>query len=256
MIYALLIFQAETAKIITSINFSQGLNIEDGTGELMSGVVKAISDFLNEMRLGEIRNFETREKNVLVVKSGGIVAALVCDRGSNIDIYDAKLKLIAEEYGSTTDMSKWKGNTEIFALATEKARRIIELTPEDVKAYLSPALVKVAEGNGKVLGFKVFQGARVVGADFKEIRDTELASLVQTNMADTFYQNVADLGAIVEKNLNGDMHDTLLVDYGRFALLKARIYRDISIVLVLDGNVAMATDMPAIHSVVDKLRRL
>ncbi len=255
VIYALLVFQAETALNIARINFYKGLNIEDGTGDFLSGVVKALSDFLSEMRLGEIRNFETREKSVLVVKSGGIIAALVCDTGSNIDIYSTKLKIIAEEFESTTDISKWHGDTEIFAPATEKARRIIELTPDDVKVHLTSALVKMAEGNVKVLGFKVLQGEQVVGGDFKAISNPELASLLQTNQADMFYQNIADFEGIVEKYLKDNAQDNLLENFGKFALLKIYIYQDISIVLVLDGNVSIGTDMPAIYHTIDKYRR-
>ena len=90
MLYNVIVLNHVSGVTLATIRLSdEGINENDGI--LMAGVVKAIRDFLQELKIGKIHTFQTHEKKILIAIDGVILVALVCDESTNSELYYPKI---------------------------------------------------------------------------------------------------------------------------------------------------------------------
>ncbi|MBD3254023.1 MAG: hypothetical protein GF383_02980, partial [Candidatus Lokiarchaeota archaeon] len=129
--------QEHTGINICTLVLADEGSIDEDIGCLASGMVKAIRDFLKELRFGKIKNFLTHERKVIIYKEGEILTALICDENDNSELYYPKVKKIAEIFNDTIREKEWTGELSVFADAISTSRQLIKLSDKEIVEYIN-----------------------------------------------------------------------------------------------------------------------
>ncbi|MHA1275217.1 MAG: hypothetical protein ACTSQS_17575 [Promethearchaeota archaeon] len=113
MIYNLLVIHSESGNNVATIKVAEN-GFDENEGILMSGVIKAIEDFLNELKIGNIRSFNTHERQVIIYKQKYIFLVLICDEDDDPNMYLTKIEYIANLFNEGVDWTNWYGETTMF----------------------------------------------------------------------------------------------------------------------------------------------
>ncbi|MGV9172723.1 MAG: hypothetical protein ACOC44_07280 [Promethearchaeia archaeon] len=208
--------------------------IDEDTGQLASGMIKAIRDILKELKIGKIKNFNTHEKQVIVYKKDAILTALVCDKHENAEIYNPKIRKITEMFNNAVDWDKWGGEMDIFNETIEKTKELVTFSEKEIIELLEKQLVKMVK-NTEMYGFKIFHNSEIVIDYTAEIDNFELKSLFESNFYSMIKENLQDLEETLLKIGKTNVKKEFFVDYGKLSILIKSYLENLHIVLFLPG---------------------
>lgn len=242
MLYNLIVINVESGINIATLKLAEeGLHVD--YGHLMSGVVKAIKDLLEELELGSIETFSTQEKRVVIYKEGLILVALVCDDEDNYDIYLPKLRYVANLYHSHCDWENWCGEMNMFDELKQPAKDIFRLSDEEIIKHIKSDMKELMVGNPQIYGFKIEKEAKTIEEAFRDIDDFELSSLFTSNFINDLlikrekYKNLVNL--LMPKE---DIWDAYL-NFGRFSIYSRKILGNLYINVFLPGELNPLKDL-------------
>ena len=193
MLYNLIVINAEAGINICTLQLAEE-GITEDDGQLASGMVKAIRDILEELKVGEIKNFETHQRQVLMYKKDAILTALICDQEDNIEIYNPKIQKITEMFNNVIDWNSWGGEMDIFEETIKKAKKMITLSNDEILNLLEEKLNQLLVQNSEILGYKIIFNSKVVSEEkLDDIEDFEIKSLLDSNFYNMIKNSLQEL---------------------------------------------------------------
>ncbi len=124
MLRNLFILEKESGISIGNINLSEE-TYDEQEADLISSSIKAIQDFFQTMKFGEIENFQFLDKSINIMRKTSIILAIVSDKGTNLAPYQPKLELISVMIEKSMDWFKWDGNVSKFKDILSSAKQIL-----------------------------------------------------------------------------------------------------------------------------------
>ncbi|MHA1775187.1 MAG: V4R domain-containing protein [Promethearchaeota archaeon] len=114
MLLEVFIIQKGTSFLLVRYPFTKKELQMDGT--LFSGMISAISLFTNELKIGEIQFFETKDHQIIIHALENIIAVGVVENKKEDDFVIKTLKNIAQQFIDkySEKLNKWNGDIGIF----------------------------------------------------------------------------------------------------------------------------------------------
>ncbi|MHA1149901.1 MAG: hypothetical protein ACTSR8_16820 [Promethearchaeota archaeon] len=252
MIYNLVVINSESGNNVATIKLSEE-GFDEGEGILMSGVVSAISNFLNELNIGNIRSFKTHQKQVIVYKKKFVLVVLICDENDEPDYYLPKIEYIANLFDNGCDWSNWCGDVSMFGEIIKTATNILVLSDDDLIEYINSSITEIFTSTEIILGYRIIVGGKIEKKQFRDIEDFELKSLITSEFIEDFSKNHADLIDNIGDLINVMDLTHSFIDYDRFSYFVYHFGSILSIVLYLPGKLNPINDIMEINT---KLKNL
>ncbi len=235
MLYNVIVLNHVSGVTLATIRLSdEGINENDGI--LMAGVVKAIRDFLQELKIGKIHTFQTHEKKILIAIDGVILVALVCDESTNSELYYPKIKYIASLFNRSCDWDTWCGELDIFDDIKNSISTIISLSDQELIEYLQRSVDKIINTYPGLYGFKIIYKSETIAEKYNNNIDFELKTFFESDFFNVFEKKKNDIRGVISEVMDLSTIDNSFIDYGRFSILSSKILGDSQIIFFLSGN--------------------
>ncbi|MEJ2250077.1 MAG: hypothetical protein P8Y70_14330 [Candidatus Lokiarchaeota archaeon] len=252
MLYNLLVLNSTTGLNIVTVKLSEK-GIDEESGFLMSGIVKAIQSFLQELKFGEIRTFQTHEKKVIVYQKDHILTALVADESESEGLYLPKIKYITEIFNNAYDWENWGGEIDIFNKEIESVLTILNCDDEDLIKHFSSALKKMINSFTEIYGYKILISNKLKEEVIVNMDNYELKSLFESEFFKSIMDNYKTLKKDILNFLGTSSFLNSYVNYKKFSLFFMEFIQEISIILLLQGNLDPLSDIAKFENKIKEL---
>lgn len=235
MLYNVIVLNHVSGVTVATIRLSdEGINENDGI--LMAGVVKAIRDFLQELKIGKIHTFQTHEKKILIAIDGVILVALVCDDNTNSELYYPKIKYIANSFNNSCNWDTWCGELDIFDELKDSISTIINLSDQEIIDYLQESVERILKTFPNMYGFKIIYKSETIAEKFNDNVDFELKTFFESDFFNDFEENKNNIEDVISEVMDFSTIDESFIDYGRFSIISSRFLGNSQVILFLSGN--------------------
>ncbi len=243
MLYNLIVMDANAGLNLVNIQMDQG-GMDGASGQLASGMVKAIRDFLSELKMGSIKSFHTHQKQILVHKEGNILSVLIADVEDDMEPFSERIIRITNMFNESVDWSKWDGNINIFEPIEEEAKNILSLNDQDIIEHLEEHLLEIIDEHDDVLGYVIVNKEKIVKKNLDNVSDFELETFLSSNMFEMVIDTVDGLEDVVSNSDLKSLNSETFVDYQKFSIIKRHILNELSMIVILPGLIDPISDLP------------
>jgi len=112
MLNYLIIIHRSSGLPLFSKGYSQ--NFLDIQSALLSGILVALKQITNELKIGELSTFNTHNQKIITRASENIFIGLILDTDDSEQIWNPRAQLIAELFEKRYDMANWYGSADLF----------------------------------------------------------------------------------------------------------------------------------------------
>lgn len=230
-------FHAGTGITIVEMSFLDEACMDENTSVLFSGIIRAIQDLMSELKLGDMKAFETHENVIAYVQRGAVVVALLMERGTDASMFSGKLVSVATAIDEFLDWSTWTGEVTQFDPLKARVRQIMLTSPAETCQTAGDLLRGKMATMPALAGFVIARGTTIQDSHFASTGDFELDALIQSPFMHQFIDKTRAVAAFFHHAGTPGHVSSTLAGYGKFSVEMLLLHDDVECFLIFRGTV-------------------